>query len=109
MALQDTALKLIRKFGEDRQVTLLQPNTTPADPLKPFNVDPAATPSSTPVPGVLVPIRRRPVDGTAAQPGDETVLHARLPPGASARPPTADKGGGRGRREKRHGRDSGPP
>ena len=52
MALQDTALVLIRKFGEDRQVSLLIPNTAPADPAKPWEVDPTATETSLTVPAV---------------------------------------------------------
>ena len=90
MALEDTALRLIRKFGEDRIVTLLQPNTTPADPAKPFDVDPTATETSTPAPGVVVPIRRSMIDGNSVRQGDETVLIAALSLGTIV-PTTADK------------------
>lgn len=90
MALQDTALRLIRKFGEDRQVTLLQPTNAPVDPAKPFNVDPTVTEASVTVPGVVVPIARSLVDGTSVQQGDETVLIAGISLGATV-PTTADK------------------
>ncbi len=90
MALEDTALRLIRKFGEDRIVTLLQPSATPADPAKPFDVDPTATETSTNAPGVVVPIRRNLVDGNSVRQGDETVLIAALSLGTIV-PTTADK------------------
>jgi hypothetical protein len=90
VALEDTALRLIRKFGEDRIVQLLQPNTTPADPAKPFDVDPTATEISTSAPAVVVPIRRSMIDGNSVRQGDETVLIAALSLGTIV-PTTADK------------------
>lgn len=78
MALQDTALKLIRKFGEDRTVVLQIPGTTPADPLKPWDVDPTETASTKSVPAVVIPIARKLVDGKSIQEGDETVYIAAL-------------------------------
>ncbi len=90
MALEDTALRLIRKFGEDRIVQLLKPNTTPADPAKPFDVDPTATETSTQAPAVVVPIRRSMIDGNSVRQGDETVLIAALSLGTIV-PTTADK------------------
>ena len=89
MALQDTALRLIRKFGEDRQVTLKQPTTAPVDPAKPFNVNPTATQTSTTVPGVVTPIRRSLVDGNSVRQGDEIVLIAGISLGSIV-PTTAD-------------------
>ena len=76
MALQDTALRLIRKFGEDRQVSLLVPNRTPADPAKPWDVDPTGAELSFTVPAVVVPISRSLVNGNSIQQGDETVIIA---------------------------------
>jgi len=90
MALQDTALRLIEKFGENRQVSLLQPSATPADPAKPFDVDPTATESGVTAPAVVVPIRRNLVDGNNVRQGDETVLIAGLSLGTTV-PTTADK------------------
>lgn len=90
MALQDTALRLIQKFGEDRQVTLLQPSATPADPAKPWEVDPTSSESSSSVPAVVTPIRANLVDGESIQFGDETVLIAGLSLGTTI-PTTADK------------------
>ncbi len=82
MALEDTALRLIRKFGEDRQVTLLQPSAAPADPTKPWDVDPTSSETSTPAPAVVVPIDRNLIDGKTVRQGDETVLIAGLSLGA---------------------------
>lgn len=90
MALEDTALRLIRKFGEERLVSLLQPNTTPADPAKPFDVDPTATETGKRAPAVVVPIRRSLIDGNSVRQGDETVLIAGLSLGTVV-PTTADK------------------
>jgi len=78
MALQDTALKLIRKFGEDRTIVFQIPGATPADPLKPWDVDPTAVASTVSVPAVVVPISRKLVDGKSIQEGDETVYIAAL-------------------------------
>ncbi len=89
MALQDTALRLIRKFGEDRQVTLKQPTTAPVDPAKPFNVNPTTTNAVATVPGVVTPISRTLVDGNSVQMGDEVVLIAGISLGAIV-PTTAD-------------------
>ena len=83
MALEDTALDLIRKFGEDRQVSLLIPSTSPADPAKPFDVDPTATETSITVPAVVVPIARSLVNGNSVQQGDETVLIAGISLGST--------------------------
>ncbi len=83
MALQDTALALIRKFGEDRQVELLIPSTAPADPAKPWEVDPTVTETSITVPAVVVPIARSLVDGNSIQQGDETILVAGLSLGST--------------------------
>ena len=90
MALEDTALALIRKFGEDRQVELRIPNTAPADPTKPWEVDPTATETIVKAPAVVVPIRRSLVDGNSVRDGDETVLIAALSLGTTI-PTTADK------------------
>lgn len=90
MTLQDVALALIRKFGEDRQVSLLKPSTTPADPTKPWEVDPTATETSLTFPAVVVPIARRLVDGNSVLAGDETILIAGLSLGAVV-PTPADK------------------
>jgi len=90
MALQDTALRLIEKFGENRQVSLLQPSNAPADPAKPFDVDPTATEAGVTAPAVVVPIRRNLVDGNNVRQGDETVLIAGLSLGTTV-PTTADK------------------
>lgn len=78
MALQDTALSLIRKFGEDRQVSLLIPATAPADPTKPWDVDPTLAETSITVPAVVVPISRSLVNGNSIQQGDEMILVAGL-------------------------------
>lgn len=90
MALEDTALRLIRKFGEDRQVSLLQPATAPADPTKPWEVDPTTTETSKSAPAVVVPIKRSLIDGDSVRQGDETVLIAGLSLG-NVVPTTADK------------------
>jgi hypothetical protein len=90
MALVDTALALIRKFGEDRQVELRIPATTPADPTKPWEVDPTATETVVTAPAVVIPIKRSLVDGASIRQGDETVLLAGLSLGATI-PTTADK------------------
>jgi hypothetical protein len=90
MALQDTALRLIKKFGEDRIVTLRVPVEAPADPAKPWEVDPGDTVVDTPVPGVVVPIARSLVDGNSVQQGDETVLIAGISLGTTV-PTVADQ------------------
>ena len=90
MALEDTALALIRQFGEDRQVELRIPATAPADPTKPWEVDPTATETVVQAPAVVVPIRRSMIDGNSIRAGDETVLIAALSLGATI-PTTADK------------------
>jgi hypothetical protein len=90
MALEDTALRLIQKFGENRQVSLLVPSSTPADPNKPFDVDPTATEGGVTAPAVVVPIRRNMIDGNSVRQGDETVLIAGLSLGSTV-PTTADK------------------
>ena len=83
MALQDVALELIRLFGEDRQVSLLVPSLAPADPAKPWEVDPTATETSLTVPAVVIPIARNLVDGNSIQQGDETVLIAGISLGST--------------------------
>jgi len=90
MALQDVALALIRKFGEDRQVVLQRPTQAPADPTKPWEVNPTTTEATVTVPAVVIPIARRLVDGTSVLAGDETVLIAGLSLGATV-PTPADK------------------
>lgn len=90
MALQDTALRLIRKFGEDRTVQLLQPASAPADPAKPWDVDPTATETSSSVPAVVIPIDSRLIDGETIKEGDETVLIAGLSLGTTV-PTVFDK------------------
>ena len=89
MALEDTALRLIQKFGENRKVTLQVPATTPADPARPWDVNPSATSSDTIVDAVVVPIKRRLVNGKSIRQGDETVLIAALSLGTVI-PTTAD-------------------
>jgi len=76
MALADTAARLIKKFGDNRQLVLKQPNTTPADPTKPWVVDPTTTTNDKTVPGVVVPIERKLINGSSVQQGDETALIA---------------------------------
>ncbi len=78
MALQDTALALIKKFGEDREVVLQVPNTAPADPAKPWEVDPNASTTNFTVPAVVTPIERSLIDGNSVQQGDEMILIAGL-------------------------------
>jgi hypothetical protein len=90
VALEDVALALIRKFGEDRTVSLLQPSSSPADPAKPWELDPTATETSTSAPAVVVPIRKGLIDGESIQAGDETVLIAGLSLGTII-PRTDDK------------------
>ena len=90
MALDETALRLIRKFGEERTVVLQQPNQAPADPSKPWEVEPNTSTSNKSAPAVVVPIARNLVDGNSVQQGDETVLIAGLSLGATV-PTTADK------------------
>ena len=90
MALEDTALALIRQFGEDRQVELRIPATAPADPAKPWEVNPTATDTVVTAPAVVVPIRRNLIDGNSVQQGDETVLIAALSLGTIV-PTVADK------------------
>ena len=90
MALEDTALALIRQFGEDREVELRIPATAPADPTKPWEVDPTATETIVKAPAVVVPIRRSMIDGNSVRQGDETVLIAGVSLGDTI-PTTADK------------------
>ena len=91
MALEDTALALIRKFGEDRLVELRIASTAPADPAKPWEVDPSdAGTVVLNLPAVVVPIRRSLIDGNSVQQGDETVLIAALSLGTIV-PTVADK------------------
>ncbi len=90
MALEDTALRLIEKFGEGRTVSLLVPAATPADPAKPFDVDPTSTESAISAPAVVTPIRRNLVDGNSVRQGDEVALIAGLSFGSTV-PTTADK------------------
>ncbi len=90
MALEDTALRLIRKFGDDRAVQLRIPATAPADPTKPWDVDPTATHTTVNAPAVVVPIRRSMIDGNSVRQGDETVLIAGVSLGDTI-PTTADK------------------
>ncbi len=90
MALEDTALALIRKFGEDRIVELRIPTEAPADPAKPWEVDPTDAETVVTAPAVVVPIRRDMIDGNSIRQGDETVLIAALSLGTVV-PTTADK------------------
>lgn len=90
MALEDTALRLIEKFGENRTVVLEQPSTAPADPSKPWDVDPTATTSNKSAPAVVVPVKRNLIDGNSVQQGDEQVLIAGLSLGTTI-PSTADR------------------
>ena len=90
MALQDTALRLIQKFGDNREVTLQVPKTVPADPTKPWEVDPTSSTRNLKVPAVVVPIARSMVDGSSRRQGDETVIIAGLSLGTTV-PSTADK------------------
>ena len=91
MALEDTALALIRQFGEDRQVELRIASTEPADPTKPWEVDPTDPGSVLPnLPAVVVPIKRSLIDGSSVIQGDETVLIAALSLGTTV-PTVADK------------------
>lgn len=78
MALQDTASRLIKQFGENRLVKIQIPDATPADPTKPFDVDPTSKLKTKTVPAVVVPIKKSLVDGTSVLDGDETVLIAGL-------------------------------
>ena len=82
MALQDTASRLIKQFGEDRLVKLQIPDAAPADPAKPFNVDPTSKLKTKTVNAVVVPIARNLVDGNSVLEGDETMLIAGLDLGA---------------------------
>lgn len=90
MALEDTALRLIEKFGEGRTVALLVPSTTPADPAKPFDVNPTSTETALTAPAVVTPIRRSLVDGNSVRQGDEVALVAGLSFGSTV-PTVADK------------------
>lgn len=90
MALEDTAVRLIRKFGEEREVTLKQPNATPADPDQPFDVDPTSAETSLTVNAVVLRIRRNLVDGKSVRQGDELALIAG-PSFGTIVPTTADK------------------
>ncbi len=90
MALEDTALRLIEKFGEGRTVSLLVPAATPADPAKPFDVDPTSTEAAISAPAVVTPIRRSLVDGNSVRQGDEVALIAGLSFGSTV-PTVADK------------------
>ena len=78
MALENTALRLIRKFGDDRLVTLQVPTGAPADPAKPFDNDPTSQVSSLTVPAVVVPIDRKLINGESVLEGDEQALIAGL-------------------------------
>ena len=87
MGLQQTASELIAKFGENRLVTLVIPIAAPADPSKPFDVDPTSTVQTVEFNAVVVPIDRRLIDGTSVIDGDETMLIAGLDLGTTVPTP----------------------
>ena len=87
MAQEDTALRLIRKFGQDRTVVLEIPNEPPADPAKPWEVNPTDSFTSISAPAVVVPIARSLVDGNSVLQGDETALIAGLSLGTTVPKP----------------------
>jgi hypothetical protein len=90
MALQDTALALIEKFGENRTVVLQVPNMAPADPTKPWDVNPTGSVGTVSAPAVVIPVKRNLVNGNSVQQGDEQVLIAGLSLGTTV-PSTADR------------------
>ena len=91
MALEDTALALIQKFGQGRTVSLLVPAAAAADPAKPWEVDPTSTESSiSSLPAVVTPVAQNVIDGNSVRQGDETVLIAGKSLGTTI-PSTADK------------------
>lgn len=83
MALDETALRLIQKFGEGREVVLQSPTTQPVDPAKPWQVDPNASIATLTVPAVVVPIKQSMIDGNSVRQGDEQVLVAGLSVGTT--------------------------
>jgi hypothetical protein len=78
MGLQETASRLIKKFGENRLVKIQIPEAVPADPTKPWEVDPTSKLRTKTVNAVVVPIDRKLVDGNSVLDGDETMLIAGL-------------------------------
>lgn len=78
MAIQDTALRLIKKFGEERQIIFQVPGAVPADPAKPWAVDPTSTEAVKAAPAVVVDIKQSLIDGQDVKQGDQTVLVAAL-------------------------------
>ncbi len=84
--LQETALRLIKKFGENRQVTLQVPAAEPADPSKPWETDPSSVTENITVPAVVIAVSsrgigrpfERMVDGVSVLDGDEIALIAGL-------------------------------
>jgi hypothetical protein len=90
MALEDTALRLIEKFGEGRTVILETPDQAPADPTKPWDVNPTASTTNVSAPAVVTPIKRSLINGNSVQQGDEIVLIAGLSLGETV-PSTADR------------------
>lgn len=90
MGLQDTALELITQFGEGRTVELRIPSAAPADPTKPWEVDPTASETSlSALPAVVTPVRQSLIDGNSVRQGDELVLIPGLSLGTVI-PTTAD-------------------
>ena len=89
MSLQDTALRLIKKFGEGRTVILQVPNAAPGDPTKPWDVDPTSATSNKTAPAVVIPIDRRLIDGNSVLDGDETILIAGISLGKVVPKPNA--------------------
>lgn len=87
MALEDTALRLIRKFGQERTVVLEIPNQAPADPSKPWEVNPTDSFQSVSAPAVVTPINRGLVDGNSVLAGDEQVFIAGLSLGTTVPKP----------------------
>lgn len=99
MGLEESAQRLIRKFGENRTITLVIPTAAPADPNKPWDVDPFATTTTIDdVPAVIlgfgIQFAARPkeglVDGGDIRQGDEVALVAG-PDFGTVVPTTADK------------------
>lgn len=75
--LADKAVELISDFGEGRTVQLRIPSAAPADPTKPWEVNPTSSETTVDdLPAVVIPVRQSLIDGNSVRQGDELVIIA---------------------------------
>jgi hypothetical protein len=82
VALEDTAVRLIAKFG--RSATLLRKSLTPDDPAAPWDSNDSEG-ASVPITAAFVAFKKDQIDGTVIHAGDMQVLIA-----AKATTPVSD-------------------